>query len=142
MTDERMYHIGFGRADLAEGTTIALLSGDPERSEHIATEVLGGGRVLSRHRGLAGFAAALPGGRPVVCATSGMARPPRASSSTSSSRWGSGRSSASARAARSRTTSASARSSSAPGRSRTRAPPTTSRPPPTPPRPTPSSPSP
>ena len=75
MSDERMYHIGFGRADLAEGTTIALLSGDPERSEHIATEVLGGGRVLSRHRGLAGFAATLPSGRPVVCATSGMGAP-------------------------------------------------------------------
>lgn len=75
MSDDRMYHLGYGRADLPDGATTALLSGDPERSEHIATEVLEGGRVLSRHRGLDGFVASLPGGRPVVCATSGMGAP-------------------------------------------------------------------
>ena len=72
---DRMYHVGFGRSDLPDGTEIALLSGDPERSEHIATEVLADGRALSRNRGLDAFVAALPSGRPVVCATSGMGAP-------------------------------------------------------------------
>lgn len=70
-----LYHIGFGPADLEAGTAVALLSGDPGRSELIATEHLDGGRPLSRHRGLDAFAARLPGGRPVVCATSGMGAP-------------------------------------------------------------------
>jgi uridine phosphorylase len=69
------YHIGFGAADLPAGTSIALLSGDPGRSELIATEHLGGARELSRNRGLDGFVATLPGGSPVVCATSGMGAP-------------------------------------------------------------------
>ena len=38
---DALYHLGFGTADLDEGTTIALLSGDPSRSERIATEHLG-----------------------------------------------------------------------------------------------------
>lgn len=75
MTDDRLYHIGFGPSDLPEGTTIALLSGDPGRSEHIATDHLTGGRALSRNRGLDAFLADLPGGEPVVCATSGMGAP-------------------------------------------------------------------
>jgi uridine phosphorylase len=69
------YHIGFGTDDLDAGTTIALLSGDPARSELIATRHLTGGRALARHRGLDAFAATLPGGQPVVCATSGMGAP-------------------------------------------------------------------
>ncbi|MDQ3543565.1 MAG: uridine phosphorylase, partial [Actinomycetota bacterium] len=71
----RLYHIGFGASDLPEGTTIALVSGDPGRSELIATEHLESMQVLSRNRGLDGFAARLPGGAPVVCATSGMGAP-------------------------------------------------------------------
>ena len=71
----RLYHIGFGAADLPAGTTIALLSGDPGRSELIASNYLGGMRELSRNRGLDGFVAELPGGAPVVCATSGMGAP-------------------------------------------------------------------
>lgn len=70
-----LYHVGFGVDDLDPATTIALLSGDPERSEHIATERLSEGRVLARNRGLDAFTARLPGGRPVVCATSGMGAP-------------------------------------------------------------------
>lgn len=70
-----LYHLGFGTADLDDGTTIALLSGDPSRSERIASDHLGAMRVLSRHRGLDAFAAMLPGGAPVVCATSGMGAP-------------------------------------------------------------------
>ena len=70
-----LYHVGFGVDDLDPGTTIALMSGDPERSEHIATQRLADGRVLARNRGLDAFTARLPGGRPVVCATSGMGAP-------------------------------------------------------------------
>ena len=75
MSDDRLYHVGFGPSDLPEGTTVALLSGDPERSAHIATDVLDDGRALARNRGLDTFVAHLPGGRPVVCATSGMGAP-------------------------------------------------------------------
>jgi uridine phosphorylase len=74
-SDDRQYHVGFGRSDLPEGTTIALLSGDPDRSELIAIDRLAGGRALARNRGLDAFVAELPGGRPVVCATSGMGAP-------------------------------------------------------------------
>ncbi len=73
--DDRLYHVGFGPSDLPEGTRIALLSGDPGRSELIATEHLADGRALARNRGLDAFAATLPGGRPVLCATSGMGAP-------------------------------------------------------------------
>lgn len=75
MGDDALYHVGFGPSDLEEGTSIALLSGDPGRSELIATEHLTDMRVLSRNRGLDAFAARLPGGAPVVCATSGMGAP-------------------------------------------------------------------
>jgi uridine phosphorylase len=74
-SDERKYHIGFGRADLPAGTTIALLSGDPGRSELIATTHLTAGRELARNRGLDSFLATLPSGADVVCATSGMGAP-------------------------------------------------------------------
>ena len=70
-----MYHVGFGASDLPAGTTIALLSGDPERSELIATSHLAGGAELARNRGLDAFVGHLPGGAPVVCATSGMGAP-------------------------------------------------------------------
>jgi len=70
-----LYHVGFEPTDLDAGTTIALLSGDPARSELIATEHLAGGRLLARNRGLDAFAARLPTGAPVVCATSGMGAP-------------------------------------------------------------------
>ena len=70
-----MYHIGFGVDDLPAGTSVVLLSGDPGRSELIATAHLGGAEVLARNRGLDVFLARLPGGSPVVCATSGMGAP-------------------------------------------------------------------
>lgn len=69
------YHVGFGRADMLDGTTIALLSGDPERSEHIATERLEDSHELTRNRGLNAYSARLPSGGPVLCATSGMGAP-------------------------------------------------------------------
>jgi uridine phosphorylase len=70
-----MYHIGFGAEDVPERPTIAVLSGDPQRSELVATSYLAGARVLARNRGLDSFLATLPGGAPVVCATSGMGAP-------------------------------------------------------------------
>ncbi|MET0577835.1 MAG: nucleoside phosphorylase [Ilumatobacteraceae bacterium] len=70
-----MYHIGFGREDLPDGASIALLSGDPGRSELIATEHLAEGAALARNRGLDSFVGRLPGGAPAVCATSGMGAP-------------------------------------------------------------------
>ncbi|MBX3312823.1 MAG: nucleoside phosphorylase [Actinobacteria bacterium] len=72
---DALYHLGFGPDDLPEDATIALLSGDPDRSGLIAREHLAGGRELARHRGLDSFLAQLPGGAPVVCATSGMGAP-------------------------------------------------------------------
>jgi uridine phosphorylase len=71
----RLYHIGFGPEDLPPGTTLALLSGDPGRSQQIAAEHLTGGRDLARNRGLDAFLGHLPGGGAVVCATSGMGAP-------------------------------------------------------------------
>jgi uridine phosphorylase len=72
---ERLYHIGFGPDDLPDGTSTALLSGDPGRSELIASTHLTGSEVLARNRGLDAFLARLPAGSPVVCATSGMGAP-------------------------------------------------------------------
>jgi uridine phosphorylase len=72
---DRLYHLGFSRSDLPDHTDLVLLCGDPARSELIATEHLADGRALSRHRGLDSYVAALPGGRPVICATSGMGAP-------------------------------------------------------------------
>jgi uridine phosphorylase len=70
-----LYHVGFSAGDLPDGTTIALLSGDPARSELIATGRLDGGTELGRNRGLDSFVARLPRGAPVLCATSGMGAP-------------------------------------------------------------------
>ncbi len=74
-TSSPQYHIGFGAGDLPDGTAIALLSGDPARSELIATDHVAGSTVLARNRGLDSFLGSLPGGAPVVCATSGMGAP-------------------------------------------------------------------
>jgi uridine phosphorylase len=76
VSDDRLYHIGFGRSDLgATPPTLALLSGDPNRSTVIALGRLSGGRVLSENRGLHSYTATLPSGAPVLCATSGMGGP-------------------------------------------------------------------
>ena len=69
------YHIGFRRADLPAGTSLALLSGDPQRSEVIATDHLSRPQLLSQNRGLVSYVAELPNGVPVICATTGMGAP-------------------------------------------------------------------
>lgn len=75
-TDDRFYHIGFGRSDLgAEPPRIALLSGDPERARTIAETMLHEPRMLSEHRGLNSYVGRLPSGRPILSATSGMGAP-------------------------------------------------------------------
>ncbi|WP_308189163.1 hypothetical protein [Nostoc mirabile] len=53
MLNQRFYHIGFGLDDLGSSPpSIALLSGDPERSRLIAQTYLQDVRVLSENRGL------------------------------------------------------------------------------------------
>jgi uridine phosphorylase len=78
MTQDIKYHIGFGREDLgANPPTLALLSGDPERARKIAQETPGVRfeKKLSENRGLNSYIAALPGGRRIISATSGMGAP-------------------------------------------------------------------
>jgi uridine phosphorylase len=76
MTGKRLYHLGFGRDEL--GTvppTMALLSGDPERSRFIAETYLQGDRLLSANRGLNSYIGNLANGRSLLAATSGMGAP-------------------------------------------------------------------
>ena len=75
MEEQRKYHIGFGRHDLREDLPFAvILCGDPGRTRKVATEFPGVEliRPLSENRGLASFLVRIPGGREVICATSGM----------------------------------------------------------------------
>jgi len=75
-TAAKLYHIGFGHADLGPNApAIALLSGDPERAQMIAHTHLRDVRVLSEHRGLNSYIGVLPSGRPILSATSGMGAP-------------------------------------------------------------------
>ena len=78
MEEERKYHIGFGRHDLGDDLPFAaVLCGDPARTRRIATAFPGVEliRPLSENRGLASFLVRIPGGRKIVCATSGMGAP-------------------------------------------------------------------
>jgi uridine phosphorylase len=78
---ELLYHLGFGTDELsqasagAETPTLVLLSGDPNRSAHIAHNRLTDAVVLSENRGLNSYLATLPNGKRVICATSGMGGP-------------------------------------------------------------------
>ena len=70
------YHIAFSREDLDDkGATIALLSGEPERSRYIAQQYLRDSRLLSDYRGLNSYLGYLPNGQPILAATSGMGAP-------------------------------------------------------------------
>lgn len=76
MANPTFYHIGFGRDDLgAAPPTLALLSGDPDRASYIAQTHLSDVKRLSEHRGLNSYAGALPNGRRIISATSGMGAP-------------------------------------------------------------------
>ena len=74
-SDEQLYHIGFGRRGPARRDDDRPAQRRSGRSELIASTHLAGGRELARNRGLDSFAGTLPGGAPVVCATSGMGAP-------------------------------------------------------------------
>ncbi|HWQ11632.1 MAG TPA: nucleoside phosphorylase [Roseiflexaceae bacterium] len=75
-SSDRLYHIGFGRADLGDDPPrIALLSGDPDRARAIAHGQLREVRTLSEHRGLNSYLGRLANGRPILSATSGMGGP-------------------------------------------------------------------
>ena len=70
------YHIGFGREDLGKNPPcIALISGDPERSQYIAQTYLSNVKLLSEHRGLNSYLGYLANGNPLLIATSGMGAP-------------------------------------------------------------------
>lgn len=70
------YHIGFSRADLGNNPPrTALLSGEPERSRHIANTYLENVKLLSQYRGLNSYLGNLPNGKPLLIATSGMGAP-------------------------------------------------------------------
>jgi uridine phosphorylase len=75
-SEDRLYHIGFGRGDVGTGPApTVLLSGDPDRSRHIAETRLTDVSVLSTNRGLWSGIGTLPSGRRVICSTSGMGGP-------------------------------------------------------------------
>ncbi len=72
----KLYHIGFRKSDLGtEPPTIVLLSGEPERTQHIAHTYLQNSRLLSDYRGLNSYLGYLSDGKPVLAATSGMGAP-------------------------------------------------------------------
>jgi uridine phosphorylase len=72
----KFYHIGFSREDLGDNPpTIALLSGEPERSRHIAENYCSHSRLLSDYRGLNSYLGYLPDGKPILAATSGIGAP-------------------------------------------------------------------
>ena len=71
----KLYHIGFGKEDLGTNPPqLALLSGEPERSRHIAQN-LADARRLSNYRGLVSYLGTLANGKPILVATSGMGAP-------------------------------------------------------------------
>jgi uridine phosphorylase len=71
-----LHHIGFGRSQLgSDPPTLALLSGEPERARLIAQSGLHEARQLSEYRGLSSYLGALPNGRPIISATSGIGAP-------------------------------------------------------------------
>lgn len=75
MTD-KYYHIGFGKEDLgSQPPTLALLSGEPERSRHLAQTYLQDVRLLSDYRGLNSYLGYLANGQAILAATSGMGAP-------------------------------------------------------------------
>jgi uridine phosphorylase len=73
----KFYHIGFTKEDIySEGKQpqTVLLSGDPERSRHIAQTYLQNVKLLSQYRGLDSYLGYLDR-QPIIVATSGMGAP-------------------------------------------------------------------
>ena len=69
----KLYHINFNKSDLGSNAPrTVLLSGEPERSQHIAQTYLKNVKLLSTYRGLNSYLGDLPNGKPILVATSGM----------------------------------------------------------------------
>jgi uridine phosphorylase len=76
LTRMKLYHIGFRKEDLGDNPpTIALLSGEPERSRYIAQTYCQNSQLLSEYRGLNSYLGYLPDGNSILVATSGMGAP-------------------------------------------------------------------
>lgn len=78
MSNEKQYHLGFGRADLGDPPPmLALLAGDPQRARRIAQETPGVRceKTLSENRGLNSYLVTLTDGERIISATSGMGAP-------------------------------------------------------------------
>lgn len=72
----KLYHIGFSQSDFGfDAPQIVILSGEPERSHYIAQTYLQNVKPLSKYRGLDSYWGYLPGGKPILVATSGMGAP-------------------------------------------------------------------
>jgi uridine phosphorylase len=75
MSDDALYHIGFGVSDLPNpAPTFAFLSGDPDRAKAVAEHHLTNPTKLSDHRGLTSYLGWLDD-VPVLSCTSGMGGP-------------------------------------------------------------------
>ena len=69
----KLYHIGFSKSDFGvDAPQTVLLSGEPERSQYIASTYLQNVKPLSEYRGLNSYWGYLPNGTPILVATSGM----------------------------------------------------------------------
>ncbi len=78
MSEDTLYHIGFGRKDLGDKPpTVALLCGDPQRAARIAQQTDGVTcqTTLSENRGLNSYLCRTEGGTNFISATSGMGAP-------------------------------------------------------------------
>jgi uridine phosphorylase len=76
LSEHKPYHLNFSREDLGTpAPTITLLSGEPERSRHIAENYLENPRLLSDYRGLNSYLGYLNNVTPILVATSGMGAP-------------------------------------------------------------------
>jgi uridine phosphorylase len=78
MTQQPLYHIGFGKHELgAVVPTAALLCGDPERAQRIAKETDGVSclATLSENRGLHSYLCERTDSGKFIASTSGMGAP-------------------------------------------------------------------
>ena len=78
MSQQRLYHIGFGQEDLGStAPTVALLCGDPERARRIAQETDGVTclATLAENRGLNSYLCQTDDNCIFIAATSGMGAP-------------------------------------------------------------------
>lgn len=71
--DEALYHVGFSASSL-EGARIAVLPGDPGRSEPVAKAIGGDARFIASHREYTSFLTQAAGRKVLVCST-GMGGP-------------------------------------------------------------------